>query len=81
MYFARKIFPLVQREVSDVRLLIVGSQPTPAIRALSHDQAITVRADVPSMDDYYRQATTSVVPLRSGGGTRIKILEALVSCL
>jgi polysaccharide biosynthesis protein PslH len=75
-FFVKSVFPLVQRAIRDARLLIVGRAPTPDIRALHDGTAITVAADVPSVSDYYAAATIAVAPIRFGGGTRIKILEA-----
>jgi glycosyltransferase involved in cell wall biosynthesis len=76
LYLINEILPRVRRHVPDVRVSIVGSKPPEAIRALADGARVTVRADVPSMDEFYRHATLLAVPLRVGGGTRIKILEA-----
>jgi polysaccharide biosynthesis protein PslH len=75
-FFAKSIFPQVRRIVPDARLLIVGRTPPPEIGALHDGETIVVAADVPSVAEYYETATIAVVPLRFGGGTRIKILEA-----
>jgi glycosyltransferase involved in cell wall biosynthesis len=48
----------------------------PRISALHDGETLIVSADVPSVEPHYREATISVVPLRAGGGTRLKILEA-----
>ena len=76
LYLINDILPRVRRDVADVRVSIVGSAPPEAIRGLHDGRHVTVHADVPSMDPFYRQATVLAVPLRVGGGTRIKILEA-----
>lgn len=75
-YLVEVILPLVRRQIADVRVKIVGKQPGPELRALDDGDAVRVHADVPSMEPYYRDATAAVVPLRNGGGTRVKILEA-----
>jgi sugar transferase (PEP-CTERM/EpsH1 system associated) len=77
LYFCKSILPLVQREVPDVRLLIVGHAPPPAVRRLAEQGNVTVTGSVPDVLPYYRQARVSVVPLRGGGGTRLKILESM----
>jgi glycosyltransferase involved in cell wall biosynthesis len=76
LFFLSHIFPLIQQEIRDVRLFIVGLNPPRHVLQLNDDRTIFVKANVPSIEHYYRQATVSVVPLRAGGGTRIKILEA-----
>ena len=58
------------------RALIVGNHPPDSVLALGTRRGITVTGAVDSVTPYYRQATVAVVPLRAGGGTRIKILEA-----
>jgi glycosyltransferase involved in cell wall biosynthesis len=76
VFFVREILPLVRAVRSDVRLLVVGKNPAPAVRALHDGRMVTVVADVPSVEPYYREAAGMVVPIRVAGGTRIKILEA-----
>jgi glycosyltransferase involved in cell wall biosynthesis len=55
---------------------LVGSQPGPDLLELAADRRVTVAADVPDVGPWYRSASAAVVPIRAGGGTRIKILEA-----
>jgi polysaccharide biosynthesis protein PslH len=75
-FFCRQIWPLVQARVPDARLRIVGRDPHPRIRALGRD-SIEVTGTVPSVIDHLKQAAVVVVPLRIGGGTRLKIYEAM----
>ena len=75
-YFHRAIWPLVQKAVPDVTLWIVGRNPAAEVRALEGD-GVHVTGRVEDIVPYYQQATVVVVPLRSGGGTRLKILEAM----
>jgi glycosyltransferase involved in cell wall biosynthesis len=75
-FLVKAIFPEIRRAVPDARLLIVGRAARPEIRALHDDKHVVVATDVPSVTEYYASSTIAVVPLRSGGGTRIKILEA-----
>lgn len=78
LYFVQDILPLLKQQLAgQVRLMIVGRAPTPAVLALQQDGCVQVRADVPEVDSYYQQADIVVVPIRFGGGTRIKIIEAL----
>jgi glycosyltransferase involved in cell wall biosynthesis len=75
-FFVRNIFPLVQRAEPWARLLVVGNSPAPEVGQLHDPPRITVHANVPDVEPYYRQACVAVVPLRIGGGTRLRVLEA-----
>lgn len=78
LYFVQDVLPLLKQQLAgQVRLMIVGRAPTPAVLALQRDSCVQVHADVPEVDRYYQQADIVVVPIRFGGGTRIKIIEAL----
>jgi glycosyltransferase involved in cell wall biosynthesis len=76
-FFMREVFPLVRRQEPSVTLDIVGGSPPADIRAYGQVDGVTVTGFVPDVRDYMARATALVVPLRSGGGTRLKILEGL----
>jgi glycosyltransferase involved in cell wall biosynthesis len=76
IFFCQEIFPLIKQQVPDAKLLIVGQQPKNSVRALASND-ITVTGYVESVIPYYEQSFLSVVPLRAGGGTRLKILESM----
>jgi len=76
-YFMRDVFPLVRQEVPDLEVDIVGGEPPPDIRAFDSLPGVTVTGFVDDVRDYMARATALIVPLRSGGGTRLKILEGL----
>jgi glycosyltransferase involved in cell wall biosynthesis len=76
IFFCQEIFPLIKQRVPDAKLLIVGREPVSAVRALASDD-VTVTGYVESIIPYYQQARVSVVPLRAGGGTRLKIPESM----
>jgi sugar transferase (PEP-CTERM/EpsH1 system associated) len=78
LYFAREVWPLVQHERPELRLVIVGAQPSDKVVAL-RQQGITVTGTVDDVRPYYNNALVSVVPLRVGGGTRLKVLEAMAA--
>jgi len=78
-YFFREIHPRVARAVPGVRVLVVGRSPTPEVLAWSSRPGVTVTGSVPDVRPYLAEATLVVVPLRVGGGTRIKILECLAA--
>jgi glycosyltransferase involved in cell wall biosynthesis len=60
-----------------VELQIVGSRPPPDVARLGELSGVSVAADVPSVTPYYVRSRVAVAPLRAGGGSRIKVLEAL----
>jgi len=76
-YLAAEIMPRVWRERSRVRLVIVGKDPTPEVRALGADPRITVTGTVEDIRPYLWKATVAVVPLVYGAGIQNKILEAM----
>ncbi len=76
-FFAREVLPLVRREVPDAIFMVVGRDPSPAVSGLNDNTTVVVTGTVPDVQPYLRKATVVVVPLRVGGGTRIKILEAM----
>lgn len=77
IWFCRKVLPLVRREVPDVRFYIVGRSPHRRVLRLARDPAVTVTGYVDDVRPHIAAASVYVVPLRVGGGTRLKVLEAL----
>lgn len=77
-WFVRDVLPIVRATVPEAALAIVGRNPTTAVRALA-DAApgIEVTGTVPDIRPYLEGASVVVVPLRVGGGTRLKIFEAM----
>ena len=78
-YFAREIWPRVRQVRPELQFVIVGARPTAEVLALAKQPGITVTGTVEDLRPYYREALAAVVPLRVGGGTRLKILEALAA--
>jgi sugar transferase (PEP-CTERM/EpsH1 system associated) len=76
-WFCRDVFPRVRRARPDVLLQIVGGHPTGAVRRLASPGTVEVTGFVSDVRPYLLDASAVVVPLRIGGGTRLKILEAL----
>jgi sugar transferase (PEP-CTERM/EpsH1 system associated) len=75
-FFCHDVLPLIRAEEPRARLSIVGRTPTAAVRALA-DEHIEVTGTVPDVRPFMRKAAVHVVPLRIGGGTRLKIFEAM----
>ncbi len=77
LWFAGSVLPLIQAQVPDAHFYIVGQQPHARLAALADHPAITVTGRVPDTRPYIAAAGVYVVPLRIGGGTRLKVLEAM----
>lgn len=76
VWFTRQVWPLVTAEIPAARLLLVGRNPASAVRALA-GPTVQVTGTVPELRPYYARSRLAVAPLRAGGGSRLKILEAL----
>ena len=76
LFFAREILPLVRARRPAVCFEIVGGNPPAEVRALAGG-GVHVTGRVPLVQPYLERAGALVVPLRIGGGTRLKIVEAL----
>lgn len=77
-WFVHDVLPLIRRDVPDATLAIVGRNPTPLVRGLAAvADGIEVTGTVPDIRPYLERAATIIVPLRVGGGTRLKIYEAM----
>ena len=76
-WFFGEIHPSLVARVPNLRVLIVGRSPVAEVAAYADRPGVTVTGGVPDVREYYRQAWMQVVPLRIGGGTRLKIPESL----
>ena len=78
LHFVRVILPAIRQHEPRVTLSIVGRNPTQAVaRLASVAHGIEVTGRVPDVRPYLERAAVAVVPLRIGGGTRLKIFEAM----
>lgn len=77
--FLDEIWPVVRRELPELHFAVVGRNPSAQLRARGEAEGITVTGTVPDVRPFMRQALALVVPLRVGGGTRLKILEAFAA--
>jgi glycosyltransferase involved in cell wall biosynthesis len=79
-WFVRKVLPLIRRRRPDCSLAIVGRKPVAAVTKLAEsDVRIIVTGTVPDVRPWLFGSLVSVVPLRIGGGTRLKIYEAMAA--
>jgi len=77
LWFARRMFPQVRREVPDAEFWIVGSNPNREIWRLAESPGIHVTGAVEDVRPYYAMAKVAVAPYRYGEGTKIKVVEAM----
>lgn len=77
-YFLDEILPRIRARVPDVHLTIVGGEPSATVRAAASPH-VTVTGLVPDVRPYLASAEVLIVPLRAGGGTRLKLLEAMAA--
>lgn len=75
--FARLCWPRIKAEVPAAKWLIVGREPPPEVQALAGLPDVVVTGTVPDVRPYLTSSTIALAPLHIGGGTRLKILEAL----
>jgi glycosyltransferase involved in cell wall biosynthesis len=76
LYLLREVWPVLAQSHPRARLKIVGQHPTPEIRAFQGPR-VEVTGAVDDVRPHLAGAAVSIVPLRIGGGTRFKILEAM----
>lgn len=76
-WFATKVLPLIWNSRADVRLSIAGYGSASALRDVLSDSRCTIHESPDDLIPLYARAALVVAPVRRGGGTRIKILEAL----
>jgi sugar transferase (PEP-CTERM/EpsH1 system associated) len=79
LWFTRKVLPGVQAEVPEVHFFVVGQRPHRWLDGLRGDPAVTLTGWVEDARPYIAQAAVYVAPLRIGGGTRLKLLEAMAT--
>jgi sugar transferase (PEP-CTERM/EpsH1 system associated) len=75
-YFAAAIMPLIRAKRPDFHLTLLGKDPSPEIRAL-HGDGVTVTGLVDDTRPYLQSSAVFVCPIRSGSGTRFKLMESL----
>jgi glycosyltransferase involved in cell wall biosynthesis len=77
LWFAREVLPSIREERPQVRFWIVGKDPHPRLAPLQQDPGVVVTGFVDDIRPYIGSAALYVIPLRIGGGTRLKVLEAM----
>lgn len=77
LYFINEILPRIRNQIPDVSLTVVGRNPSDYLKRIALQANVEVTGSVDDIRPYVDEATLYIVPLRIGGGTRLKIFEAL----
>jgi polysaccharide biosynthesis protein PslH len=78
LYFVRDVWPRVRASNPDVTMHIIGANPPAELKEMAAaDPRLQVHGFVPDVRPFFHQSTIAVCPIRDGGGTRIKVLDAL----
>ena len=77
LFLVREIWPRIRAALPEARLKIAGKSPCAEVRALGNGDDVELMGYVNDKAELFASVTAAVVPIRSGGGTRIKILEAM----
>jgi sugar transferase (PEP-CTERM/EpsH1 system associated) len=77
LWFVKEALPLIQAEIPDVHFYIVGQRPHRRLDPLKDNPRVTLTGFVEDVRPYIANAELYVAPLRMGGGTRLKLLEAM----
>jgi sugar transferase (PEP-CTERM/EpsH1 system associated) len=77
LWFAKEVLPRIRRESPETRFWVVGKDPHPRLASVADDPAIVLTGWVEDVRPYIAGAAVYVIPLRIGGGTRLKVLEAM----
>ena len=76
-FFCREILPKIRVAEPEATLSIIGRAPTPAVRRLAEIPGVEVTGRVDDVRPHIARGSVYIVPLRIGGGTRLKIFEAM----
>lgn len=79
LYFFRTMYPQLRQAIPNLQVFIVGHLPPPEINALATLPGVTVTGSVADVRPYINRSWLLAVPLRLGGGTRLKIIEAMAA--
>ena len=78
LFFLREVLPLLKQQIPSVRFTVVGKNPSPGLQKFVQDYPeVTLTGWVDDTRPYIAKSSVVVVPLRIGGGTRMKIYEAM----
>jgi glycosyltransferase involved in cell wall biosynthesis len=78
-WLGREILPLMRAAIPGVRVRVIGRRPPVAVQALAELPGVEVIGDVVDVEPYLAEAGIVAIPLRAGGGTKLKTLEAMAA--
>ncbi len=78
LYFIKDIYPLIKKEIPDVKLIVIGAEPPNSISVFNGVNGIEVTGKVNDIKVYAKDAALSVAPILIGAGIQNKILESMV---
>jgi glycosyltransferase involved in cell wall biosynthesis len=78
-WFVREVWPLIRLGEPDAEFHVVGRTPPDEIRRLAQTPGVRIVGGVPDVRPHLAQTSVFVVPILVGGGTRLKIFEAMAS--
>lgn len=79
LWFGRKIFPSIKKQIGDAEFWVVGAGKNNGISRLDKIDGIKIIGEVKDISEYYQRAKVFVSPYRFGAGTKLKVLEAMAS--
>lgn len=78
MWFYDSIWPLIKKEKSNVEFTIIGkNSSSPFFDSIKNDKSVNFIGEVDDVIPYYKKSNIAIIPLKSGSGTRLKVLEAM----
>jgi glycosyltransferase involved in cell wall biosynthesis len=78
LFFAESVWPALKKELPKVTMDVIGANPPPRLSTLAaRDEGFRVHGFVPDVRPYINRAALYVCPIMDGGGTKLKILDAL----
>lgn len=77
VYFVRQVLPLIREQLPDASVTIVGRNPSRRIKEFAKENAVQLTGWVEDIRPFLARSAVCIVPLRIGGGTRLKIFEAM----
>lgn len=81
LWFIKEVYPLVHKKIPSIQFWIVGRNPPLKIQRLNKIPGVHVTGTICDVRDYYAHADVFIVPVRLGGGTKLKTLEAMAMAL
>jgi glycosyltransferase involved in cell wall biosynthesis len=76
-WFLAEVWPIVRRTLPDVRFVIVGQGGEGVFGPTDEDSSVQITGKVPELASYYECTSCAIIPIFDGGGTRLKLLEAM----